>query len=237
MKILAGTSGWSFKEWKGTFYPKDLPDAGMLGYYSSKFPSVEVNNTFYRMPKEKVLLEWAAQVPESFRFAVKASMRITHKGRLLNVESEVEYFLRVSSSLGDRRGPSLFQLPPNMKKDLPRLTEFLKLIPKRWQATFEFRHPTWFDDEVYDALRQHDCALCIADQDDFITPLVATATWGYARLHRAAYDPAALADWAAKLGAQPWSETYVFFKHDMEIDSDQSGPPAAEAFLGSVRKS
>ncbi len=231
MKTLAGTSGWSFKEWKGTFYPSDLPDAGMLGYYSSKFPAVEVNNTFYRMPKESVLLDWARQVPESFRFAVKASMRITHKGRLLDVASEMEYFLRVCSALGERRGPSLFQLPPNMKKDLPRLVEFLKLIPKRWQATFEFRHPTWFDDAVYDALRQHDCALCIADQEDFTTPLVATAGWGYARLHRPAYDSAALAEWAAKLKAQPWSESYVFFKHDLEIDSDQSGPPAAEAFL------
>jgi uncharacterized protein YecE (DUF72 family) len=227
MRLLAGTSGWSFKEWKGVFYPRDLPDAGMLGYYASQFPAVEVNNTFYRMPKEKVLLDWAAEVPESFRFAIKASMRITHKGRLADVASDMEYFLRVCSALGSRRGPSLFQLPPNMKKDLPRLTEFLKLIPRRWQATFEFRHPTWFDDGVYDALRQHDCALCIADQDNFTTPLVATASWGYARLHRAAYDSAALAQWAGKLRAQPWSETYVFFKHEGE----QSGPPAAAEFL------
>jgi uncharacterized protein YecE (DUF72 family) len=228
MQILAGTSGWSFKEWKGSFYPPDLPDDGMLRYYSSRFPTVEVNNTFYRMPKEQVLLDWAAQVPANFRFAVKASQRITHKGRLADVASETEYFLRVCSALGDRRGPSLFQLPPNMKKDLPRLVEFLNLIPRRWRATFEFRHPTWFDDAVYDALKQHDCALCISDQDDFATPLVATAGWGYARLHRAAYDSAALAEWAGKLRSQEWNELFVYFKHD---EGEQSGPPAVDAFI------
>jgi uncharacterized protein YecE (DUF72 family) len=230
MQIRVGTSGWSFKEWKGTFYPAELPDAGMLGYYGSRFPTVEVNNTFYRMPKESVLVDWARQVPESFRFAVKASQRITHHARLVDVGDNVEYFLRVCSSLGDRRGPSLFQLPPNLKKDLARLTEFLKLIPKRWQATIEFRHPTWFDEEVYQALREHDCALCISDQEEFSTPLVATASWGYARLHRPAYDAGALREWAEKLKSQPWEEGYVFFKHDLEIDSTGSGPPAAEEF-------
>jgi uncharacterized protein YecE (DUF72 family) len=228
MHLRAGTSGWSFKEWKGSFYPKELPDTGMLGYYASKYPTVEINNTFYRMPKEQVLIDWAAQVPDGFRFAVKASQRITHKARLVDVGGDVEYFLRVCSALGQRRGPSLFQLPPNLKKDLPRLTAFLAHIPRRWQATVEFRHASWFDDEVFDALRQHDCALCISDQDDFTTPLVATAGWGYARLHRLTYDAAALADWAAKLKAQPWSETYVFFKHD---ETAGSGPEAAEAFL------
>jgi uncharacterized protein YecE (DUF72 family) len=228
MHLRAGTSGWSFKEWKGTFYPRELPDAGMLGFYASKYPTVEVNNTFYRMPKEQVLVDWAAQVPEGFRFAVKASQRITHKARLVDVGSDVEYFLRVCSALGERRGPSLFQLPPNLKKDLPRLTAFLAHIPRRWQAAIEFRHASWFDDEVYGALRQHDCALCISDQDDFTTPLVATAGWGYARLHRLTYDAAALADWAARLKAQPWNEAYVFFKHD---ETAGSGPEAAEAFL------
>jgi uncharacterized protein YecE (DUF72 family) len=227
MRFLAGTSGWSFKEWKGQFYPAALPDDGMLGYYGSRFPAVEVNNTFYRMPRESVLLDWAGRVPETFRFAIKASQRITHKGRLAGVQSEVEYFLRVCSALGERRGPSLFQLPPNMKKDLPRLSDFLTLIPRRWRATFEFRHQTWFDDAVFEALRQHEAALCIADQEDFTTPLVATAGWGYARLHRPAYDSAALAEWATRLKSQPWEETYVFFKHEGE----QSGPPAVEQFL------
>src|SRR5262249_55093208 len=156
VRILAGTSGWSFKEWKGTFYPKGHPDGEMLSYYASRFPTVEINNTFYRMPKESVLLEWAEQVPPTFRFAVKASQRITHRARLVDVESDVEYFLRIVSALGERRGPSLFQLPPNLKKDIARLRIFLDLIPKRWQATIEFRHASWFDEEVFQALRDHD---------------------------------------------------------------------------------
>jgi uncharacterized protein YecE (DUF72 family) len=227
MNILAGTSGWSFKEWKGFFYPKDLPDAEMLTYYSSRFPAVEINNTFYRMPKETVLLEWASRVPPSFRFAVKASQRITHKNRLADSAQDMEYFLRVCSALGDRRGPTLFQLPPTLKKDLPRLEGFLELIPRRWRATFEFRHPTWFDDQVYEALRRHDCALCIAEQDDFRTPVVATATWGYARLHRSGYQQTELDEWARLIQAQAWDEVLVFFKHEGE----ESGPEAVDRFI------
>ena len=227
MNILAGTSGWSFKEWKGSFYPKDLPDAEMLTYYSSRFPTVEINNTFYRMPKETVLLEWASRVPASFRFAVKASQRITHKNRLADSAQDMEYFLRVCSALGDRRGPTLFQLPPAMKKDVPRLEAFLELIPRRWRATFEFRHPTWFDDQVYDALRRHDCALCIAEQDDFRSPVVATATWGYARLHRTGYQQAELDEWVRLIQSQVWDEVLVFFKHEGE----ESGPDAVDRFI------
>jgi len=233
MRILAGTSGWSFKEWKGSFYPKGLPDDAMLAHYAARFPAVEVNNTFYRMPKEQVLLDWAGQVPATFRFAIKASQRITHKSRLVDASSDLEYFLRVCSALGDRRGPSLFQLPPNMKKDLPRLEAFLALIPKRWQATFEFRHPTWFDDSVYEALRQHDCALCLAEQDDFETPLVATATWGYLRLHKTAYDQPALAERAAGIRSRPWTEAYVFFKHDEGVGT---GPEAVAGFLRELQQ-
>jgi uncharacterized protein YecE (DUF72 family) len=233
MRILAGTSGWSFKEWKGSFYPKGLADDAMLSYYASRFPAVEINNTFYRMPKEKVLLDWADQVPPTFRFAVKATQRITHKSRLVDAGSDLEYFLRVSSSLGERRGPTLFQLPPNLKKDLPRLEAFLALIPKRWQATFEFRHPTWFDDAVYDALRRHDCALCVAEQDDFAVPLVATAGWGYLRLHRTGYDQAALAQWAERIKSQEWQETFVFFKHDEGVGS---GPEAVDEFLKELQR-
>ena len=231
MRILAGTSGWSFKEWKGSFYPAGQPDDGMLAYYASRFPTVEVNNTFYRMPKEKTMLEWAEQVPASFRFAIKASQRITHKSRLVDVASDVEYFTRICSVLGERRGPSLFQLPPNLKKDLPRLEAFLQVLPRRWQAAVEFRHPTWFDDAVYQALRDHDCALCVAEQEDFETPTVATASWGYVRLHKPAYDQPALAAAAARIRAQPWTETYVYFKHD----GDQAGPGAVDAFLKEVQ--
>ncbi|HLG05868.1 MAG TPA: DUF72 domain-containing protein [Gemmatimonadales bacterium] len=225
--FLVGTSGWSFKEWKGSFYPKDLSDDRMLEFYGARFPTVEVNNTFYRMPRESTLLEWAARVPPSFRFAIKASQRITHQGRLGDVSGEVEYFTRVTSELGPLRGPTLFQLPPNLKKDLPRLTAFLGLLPRRWQAAFEFRHESWFEDAVYDALRARDAALVIADHDDFATPVLATASWGYARLHRQGYDEAALTDWAGRLRGLGLSELYVFFKHD-EVQG--SGPEGAEAF-------
>jgi len=227
MNIRVGTSGWSFKEWKGSFYPKDLPDGEMLAYYGKRFSTVEVNNTFYRMPKEKVLLEWAEQVPAGFQFAVKASQRITHHARLKNVSEEVQYFLRVCSALGEKRGPSLFQLPPNLKADLPLLTDFLALLPHRWRATVEFRHKTWFTDPVYEALRQHDVALTIADQDDLETPLVATASWGYLRLHRATYDQERLDIWARQIGEQKWEEAFVYFKHD---EAEGSGPQGAEAF-------
>jgi uncharacterized protein YecE (DUF72 family) len=227
MRLLAGTSGWSFKEWKGSFYPKGLPDDGMLGFYAGKFPTVEINNTFYRMPKESVLLDWAAKVPPEFRFAIKASQRITHYGRLKEVESEVEYFTRITSVLGDRRGPTLFQLPPNLKKDLPRLTQFLDGLPRGWRSAFEFRHSSWFDDDVYEALRARDAAMCVADHDDFETPAVRTASWGYARLHRLTYDEKSLADWRARLMGLGADELYVFFKHD---ETAGSGPAAAEAF-------
>ena len=227
MGLLVGTSGWSFKEWKGSFYPKGLPDDGMLSYYAGKFPTVEINNTFYRMPKESVLLDWASKVPPAFRFAIKASQRITHHGRLKEVDSEVEYFTRVTSVLGERRGPTLFQLPPNLKKDLPRLAAFLDVLPRRWQAAFEFRHESWFGDDLYETLRARDAALVIADHDDFQTPVVRTAAWGYARLHRQAYDDAAIAAWRDRLAALGADDLYVFFKHD---ETAGSGPAAAEAF-------
>ena len=223
MTTLVGTSGWSFKAWKGGFYPKDLPDSGMLIYYATQLRTVEVNNTFYRMPKEKVLLEWAESVPEGFRFAVKASQRITHHGRLRDVADDLQYFLRVCNALGEKRGPSLFQLPPNLKADLPLLTEFLALLPRQWHATMEFRHPSWFTDPVYEALRAHDVALTLAEQDNFETPFVATASWGYLRLHRSGYDQARLDDWARRIRAQPWQEAFVYFKHEGE----SSGPAAA----------
>jgi uncharacterized protein YecE (DUF72 family) len=229
MRILAGTSGWSFKEWKGSFYPKELPDDSMLGYYASRFPAVEINNTFYRMPKESVLIDWAAKVPAEFRFAIKASQRITHQGRLRpeEVADSVEYFTRITNELGERRGPTLFQLPPNLKKDLPRLAGFLDLLPRGWRSAFEFRHSSWFEDDVYAALSAKDAALCIADHDDFETPAVRTASWGYARLHRLNYDDAALAAWHERLAGLGAEELYVFFKHDEAVGS---GPAAAEAF-------
>jgi uncharacterized protein YecE (DUF72 family) len=228
---LVGTSGWSFKEWKGSFYPKELPDDNQLAYYASKFPTVEINNTFYRMPRENVLRDWCAKVPEGFRFGIKASQRITHHGRLKEVEDSVSYFTRVTSELGERRGPTLFQLPPNLKKDGPRLAAFLELLPKRWMAAFEFRHSSWFDDETYEMLRSKNCAMVIADHDDFLTPAVATAEWGYARLHKTTYRGAELAEWSAKLAGFGFQELYVYFKHD---EAEGSGPDGALAFAGLI---
>jgi uncharacterized protein YecE (DUF72 family) len=229
MKLHAGTSGFAFKEWKGSFYPQDLKDDGMLGFYSSKFPTVEINNTFYRLPKEDVLQSWAAQVPEPFTFAIKASQRITHFARLKpESASAVEFLLKNTASLAHRLGPILFQLPPNLKKDTDRLRAFIDTLPADRRYTIEFRHESWFEDDVFDALRARDIPMCVTEQPDFASPLVSTATWGYTRLHRLDYDDAMLADWARKISAQPWSEAFVFFKHDEGVGS---GPPAVGAFI------
>jgi uncharacterized protein YecE (DUF72 family) len=236
MKLLAGTSGYAFKEWKGSFYPEDLKQDGWLGFYAGKFPTVEINNTFYRLPKETVLLDWASQVPEQFTFAIKASQRITHYARLKEeAASPLEYLLRTTSSLGNRLGPILFQLPPNLKKDLPRLKGFLGLLPKGRRFTIEFRHESWFDDDVVTALRDHDVAMCVAEQDDFKCPVLATASWGYLRLHRLDYDEASLAEWAKCVAAQGWSEAYVYFKHD-EVSGNGTlcGPTAVGAFVSAA---
>ena len=229
MKLHAGTSGFAFKEWKGSFYPSDLKDDGMLGFYASRFPTVEINNTFYRLPKEGVLQSWAAQVPEPFTFAIKASQRITHFARLKpECASAVEFLLKNTSSLEARLGPILFQLPPNLKKDVDRLRTFLGTLPRDRRFTIEFREESWFDDAVYELLRERDVAMCIIDQPEFSSPSVATSSWGYARLHRFDYDAPALAAWANRLREMGWSEAYVYFKHDEGVGS---GPPAVDAFL------
>jgi len=228
VKLLAGTSGYAFKEWKGSFYPDGTKDDGMLGYYATRFPTVEINNTFYRMPRENVLQDWASQVPESFTFAIKASQRITHHARLKPESKELVYYLMKSTELlGAKLGPVLFQLPPNMKKDLDRLRTFLEFLPGGRRFAFEFRHSSWFDEDVVEALRAKDVAMTIIDQDDFATPPIASASWGYVRLHRLDYDEKALTEWAGRVKEQPWSEAYVYFKHD---EGAGSGPPAVDAF-------
>ena len=214
--IVAGASGYSFKEWKGSFYPEALKSEEMLPFYASRLPTVEINNTFYRMPKTSVLESWARQVPDGFRFAIKASRRITHMARLKVEATEPLGFLyRGLMSLGDKRGPVLFQLPPNLKKDLPRLTAFLAQLPADARAAFEFRNDSWFADDVYDALRNAGAALVLSEREDNAPPpMVATAPWGYVRLRLETYSDADLKTWAARLGATDWQQTYVYFMHE-----------------------
>lgn len=229
MTLRAGTSGYAFKEWKGAFYPPTLSDDEWLAYYASRFPTVEINNTFYRLPKQSVLQGWASRVPAEFTFAIKASQRITHHARLKpECADAVDFLLQNTAVLGDRCGPILFQLPPNLKKDVDRLRGFLGLLPSGRRYTIEFRHESWFDDEVFAILRDRDVALCVAEQDDFKCPVQSTASWGYLRLHRLDYDDAALGEWAKCVSAQQWSETYIYFKHD---EGNGSGPPAVDAFM------
>jgi uncharacterized protein YecE (DUF72 family) len=215
MKICAGTSGYSYKEWKGSFYPADLPAAKMLGFYAKSFSTVEINNTFYRAPTEPLLLKWSAEVPDGFAFVLKAPRRISHDRRLKNVEQEIAYLVETISALGTKRGPLLFQLPPFFKKDLQTLRDFLSMVPRGAKATFEFRHESWFADDTLAVLREHGAALCFAEADNDLTvPFVATADWGYIRLRRPDYNDKELRDWARRIQDQSWSEAYVFFKHE-----------------------
>ena len=228
MSLYVGTSGYSYKEWKGTFYPKELPAKGMLRYYGEQFRTVEINNTFYRMPKVSVLETWAADVPADFKFVLKASQRITHMQRLKDADDSVSYLLETAGALQGRLGPLLFQLPPNMKKDAPRLRAFLALLPPQRLAAFEFRHPSWFDDEVFGLLRDHQAALCIAEAEDGVeVPFVSTAQWGYLRLRRPDYGDAELSAWVRRVREQPWQDAFVFFKHEDE----GKGPRMAKRFI------
>ena len=233
MKLLAGTSGFAFKEWKGAFYPDEVTSDGMLAYYASRFPTVEINNTFYRLPKEHVLRDWAAQVPETFTFAIKASQRITHFARLKPAAKDpLDFLLRNTQVMGPRLGAILFQLPPNLEKDLDRLRGFLDFLPDTQRFAVEFRHSSWFDEDVVAELRSRNVALCISEQDDFITPPVATADWGYLRLHRFDYTEANLSDWGKRVHEAGWKETLVYFKHDEATGEfgPLSGPSAVQAF-------
>ena len=231
MQIRSGTSGFAFKEWKGVFYPEGTKDAGMLAYYATRFPTVEINNTFYRLPKESVLADWAAQVPDGFTFTIKASQRITHFARLKpEAAALVDYLVKATAVMGDRLGAILFQLPPNMRKDADRLRDFLARLPSGRRFAMEFRHESWFDDDTVAALRDHDVAMVGIEQEDFTSPVQATASWGYLRLHRFDYSAATLAEWATRLRTLGWNDAYVFFKHDHVPDSEGSGPLAVEAF-------
>ena len=216
-EVRIGTSGYSYPEWKGNFYPEKMAAKDMLSYYAERFSTVEINNTFYRMPTEKLLSGWAEQVPANFTFVIKAPKRITHDQRLKECGDLLAFLFSVTATLGPRLGPLLFQLPPNFKKDLPRLTAFFAAMPERRRMAFEFRHASWFDDEVFETLRAQGVALCVADTgEEPVAPLVATADWGYLRLRREDFSDKDLRDWARKIREQPWKDAYVFLKHEEE---------------------
>jgi uncharacterized protein YecE (DUF72 family) len=215
MNHFIGTSGFSYTAWRGRFYPNDLAVARMLHYYGERFRTVEINNSFFGMPKATVLEQWASQVPANFRFALKAPRQITHVQGLRDKSELLSNLLQVAGTLQDRLGPLLFQLPPTLKKDMPRLRAFLSLLPSGCQAAFEFRHSSWFDDEVFRLLSDHRVALCVADAEDQpAVPFVATTDWGYLRLRRLDYDDAALRTWAQQIQNQRWGSAFVFFKHE-----------------------
>ena len=227
MELLAGTSGYSYKEWKGSFYPAKLAADGMLHYYAERFPTVEINNTFYRMPDEGMLARWAGEVPDQFAFTLKAPQRITHQKRLKDAGEDVAEFLRRAAVLGPKLGPLLFQLPPFFKKDLAVLGGFLEHLPPGRQIAFEFRNPSWEDEAVYGMLRARGAMLCTADTDKGDPPpLVATAGLGYLRLRREAYSDSDLKEWVKRITAQPWTRAYVYFKHEDEA----AGPKFAARF-------
>ena len=299
VRVLTGTSGYSYPEWKGNFYPEKMAAKDMLRFYAERFPTVEINNTFYRMPTEALLKGWAEQVPDSFSFVLKASKRITHERRLKECDELLSYLFRVSSTLGSRLGPLLFQLPPNFKKDVPllkgwaeqvpesftfvlkasqrithiqrlkecgdlltylfrvtatlgsrlgpllfqlppnfkkdvpRLKSFFEAMPERRRVAVEFRHASWFDDEVYETLRGQGAALCVADTgEEPAVPLVATTDWGYLRLRREDFGDEELRDWALRIREQPWSDAYVFLKHEEEGKGPKLAARLMEIYRG-----
>ena len=230
--LFVGTSGYNYKQWKGPFYPEKISDKEMLGFYGEQFNSVEINNSFYRVPKPDVVRGWAEQVPSSFRFVLKATRRITHLKRLKEVGEEVTYFSGIANELADRLGAVLFQLPPNFKKVMDRLQSFVESLPPRLPAAMEFRHDSWFDEEVQQCLAHRNVALCFAHEDDDTDERVeerfaSTADWGYLRLRGVAYDEGQMETWANRVSEQAWERAFVFFKHEDE----GLGPRLARQFI------
>jgi len=215
--LIAGASGFAFSEWQGNFYPEKIKPADMLAWYAQRLPTVEINNTFYRMPKKAVLDGWAAATPPEFRFAIKASRRITHDARLKPdaCAEPVRYLYDHLAMLGDKRGPTLFQLPPFLKKDAARLADFLALLPDGHRAAFEFRHVSWFDDDIYSMLRSAGAALCLSEREDSAPPpLIETAPWGYVRLRLEQYGDEDLRRWIERLRATRWETVFAYFMHE-----------------------
>jgi uncharacterized protein YecE (DUF72 family) len=218
MAIWIGTSGYNYPEWKGSFYPPTLSAAKMLPYYAERFPTVEINYTFYRTPTEKILAGWDQATPGRFKLTLKAPKRITHDARLRDCGDRVRPFLETAATLGPKLGALLFQLPPNLKKDLALFDAFLDTFPPRVCAAFEFRHVSWFDDEVYARLRERNLALCVADSEKLSTPVEITADYGYFRLRDEGYQPSDIDRWAGVIRQKTSAckDVFVYFKHEEE---------------------
>jgi uncharacterized protein YecE (DUF72 family) len=216
--IWIGTSGYNYPEWKGSFYPAKLKAAEMLPYYAARFPTVEINYTFYRMPNESTVAKWAAETPSPYKLTLKAPRRITHDSRLKNCGDLVASFCRVAGTIGDKLGALLFQLPPNLKKDLALFDAFLDILPPKVCAAFEFRHPSWFDDDVVERLKIRNLALCIADSEKLSTPVHITADYAYFRLRDEGYTPDDIKRWADAVTCETSAcrDVFVYFKHEEE---------------------
>jgi len=233
MKSWIGTSGFQYSEWKGTFYPEDLPAAKMLPFYADRFSTTEINYTFHRIPAPKTIENWNQLTPDNFRFSLKAPQKITHWSKLRDCADTLEYFCKVASGLGERLGPVLFQLPPNFKKDADVLSSFLRELPST-RAAFEFRHESWFNDEIYELLKSRNIALCIADTETIETPKTITANYGYLRLRREDYQRIDVERWAEFVREQEadWQHVFVYFKHE----ESGIGPKLAQQIVQLLRK-
>jgi uncharacterized protein YecE (DUF72 family) len=231
MHPFVGTSGYQYTAWRGVFYPEKMPTSKMLSYYAEQFSTTEINYTFHRIPNPKTIENWFVSTPESFQFGLKAPQKITHWSKLRDAET-LNYFLGVVSDLRPKLGPILFQLPPTLKMDRALLADFLANLPKNFQAAFEFRHPTWFGDEIFSLLQEHNVALCIAESSEFAAPRMVTANHGYLRLRREDYVDADIQRWADYVGSQTdrWNTVFVYFKHE----ESGIGPRLAKQFIQAI---
>jgi uncharacterized protein YecE (DUF72 family) len=227
VRTFVGTSGFSYPQWKGHFYPEDLPASKMLAYYASQFATVEINNTFYRMPTAKTVQGWADQVQEGFRLVLKAPQRVTHTKSFSESGDSIRFFFESAQLLGPKLGPVLFQFPPWMRMDLDKLGAFLALLPKDKLMAMEFRHASWFVEEVFALLRAANVSLVAAETDEAAPHLIQAGSFGYLRLRKTAYAEGEIEAWARRIQEQPWGEAYVFFKHEDE----GKGPAFAKALM------
>jgi len=232
--VWVGTSGYNYPEWKGSFYPADLAAKKMLPYYAERFQTVEINYTFYRMPTEKLVAGWAEQVPSPYQFTLKAPRRITHDSRLKDAGDAVARFCEVAATLGDKLGTLLFQLPPFLRKDLALLDAFLPQLPAGTRAAFEFRHASWFDEEVFGRLAAKNLAVCIADSEKLSTPVRITADYAYFRLRDEGYKPDDITRWADTIATSTadCKDVFVYFKHE----ESGKGPEFARLLMERLKR-